>query len=505
MFVVLFLSVGLPTQAQSSSYQEAVNAISSRIASFFVDNQGKPQKIGFLPLQDGTVQAVCEPLSTVLSDGLRRELIRYREMFKLRFHVVRESDPNLVDTMVAGNWLNSGNGEVTLHMRMGREQAGIFQDVRQEKANFEAVTLPVEAQRCLLEFDPVDEQLAVSRPLLVRSAPAPMAKVIEEVSPGNFLWVTARVRGTKWRVVRLSDDEEMPVGFRQRRGFVHGRIKQSAPLGIVKHKLTVKVLPKNALVTLLNVEQSYRPGMVLFPGKYHLEISSKGYNTVRKWVDLSQSDLMFTIALTKIEKTTALESAKLDTPFSFRVNYVYRSGNTGMFKPIQPGSRLHSNDQYKIIFSSDQQAYVYIFQVDSAGQIVQLFPMERYGNLVLNNLNPVNFGKTVFLPARDKAFTLDDQIGTERIYFVASRQRSMELESLYQELMEARRKRQDVRAERAQTLLRRNFKARGMRGIVPTIVEPVTWQENGKLFSVIGRKLEDLCENCVETIEFLHK
>jgi len=121
----------------------------------------------------------------------------------------------------------------------------------------------------------------------------------------------------------------------------------------------------------------------------------------------------------------------------FRINYVYRSRGKGSFEVLKNGSALHSGDHYKIIFTPNQDCYVYIFQIDSANKVYSLFPMEKFGKLTLNNVNPLQAGQTYYIPAEGKSFILDDQVGTEHIYFLASFQRDLELEAQYQRAFEA--------------------------------------------------------------------
>lgn len=190
---------------------------------------------------------------------------------------------------------------------------------------------------------------------------------------------------------------------------------------------------------------------------------------------------------------------------SFSVNYLYRNNKLSSFTPIEENSVLSSGDQYKVIFTPDQNGHVYVFQADSAGQIFQLFPMAQYGKHELNNLNPVQGGSIYYLPAQDKAFTLDRQTGVERIYFIGSKDRNVELERLYKELTQARNKKNQTEVKSSQTKINRVFKRRGLGGVVATEGTPISWRENGKVFSMIGRKLENLCNGCVDMIEFQHR
>jgi hypothetical protein len=229
---------------------------------------------------------------------------------------------------------------------------------------------------------------------------------------------------------------------------------------------------------------------------------------------------------------------KRDRPegLSFQVNYVYRPQGTGELRPIKKGDILQSGDHYKILFSPDKDSYVYIFQVDSAGAVFQLFPMKNFKGVALDNLNPVKRGKTYILPASGKAFILDKQAGLERIYFIASRERDTELEGLYAEVQKAQG-RAAVKAEDSreklqriftndadnqhdasvkvaakertpadtQEKLNRHFKKRGVEGIATDAVVQVPWKESGNVFSVMGQKLENLGEDNIHVLEFVHQ
>ena len=72
-------------------------------------------------------------------------------------------------------------------------------------------------------------------------------------------------------------------------------------------------------------------------------------------------------------------STGIDPPSPlFQINHVYHPRGFDDLKPIKNGDVLYSGDHCKIIFSSDKDCYVYIFQVDSAENIFQLFPMKRF-------------------------------------------------------------------------------------------------------------------------------
>jgi hypothetical protein len=101
---------------------------------------------------------------------------------------------------------------------------------------------------------------------------------------------------------------------------------------------------------------------------------------------------------------------------------------------------VHSGDHYKIQFNSRQDAYVYVFQIDSSDQIFQLFPPQDFSEIAPENVDSaaVKAGQTYYIPDQDKAFQLDEQVGKEQIYVLAFRQPNPELEQLYRELGNAR-------------------------------------------------------------------
>ena len=200
--------------------------------------------------------------------------------------------------------------------------------------------------------------------------------------------------------------------------------------------------------------------------------------------------------------------AKKPSPLSFQqLNYVYRHGKRGKFRALNQGDLLQSGDQYKVIFTPSEDAYVYIYQVDSNDQVFQLFPMKKFGRTVLNNLNPVRGGETYFLPNKSKAFYLDDQTGLERIYLIASREPKTELEALYRQLSKERKRKNREGVQSAQTMLQSMFTSRGMGGIEEEDddEEEISWSQKGEVFSIIGKKLNNLCDGCVKILEFVHQ
>jgi len=199
-------------------------------------------------------------------------------------------------------------------------------------------------------------------------------------------------------------------------------------------------------------------------------------------------------------------------PAAFQINYLYRAGGSGPLRPILPGSVLHSGDSYKIIFTPHQNGYVYLFQLDSAGQFFQLFPMTEFKGVRLNNLNPVTAGQRYELPGVGKVFKLDRTVGQERLFLAITTAPNDELANLGQRLATARNRNatQDM-AQVNQSLAYQlegrsgQYEYRGPESVETDQVLPVTWDSGASAFKILGRKLENLCTNCVYGTEFEHR
>lgn len=70
-----------------------------------------------------------------------------------------------------------------------------------------------------------------------------------------------------------------------------------------KGKIFVKVVPDNAIVKILNIDQSFEQGMELKPGNYELEVAANGYKTEKRSIDLvAGHEEPFRFELPKIEQ-----------------------------------------------------------------------------------------------------------------------------------------------------------------------------------------------------------
>jgi hypothetical protein len=182
------------------------------------------------------------------------------------------------------------------------------------------------------------------------------------------------------------------------------------------------------------------------------------------------------------------------SPLDIAIQYRHRRKNTDDFKRLNEGDTLYSGDQYQIVFTPTEMTYVYIFQKGSSGNFYQLFPMSSFNSTIVNNFNPAQSDTTYFIPAQDKSFYLDEQIGEEKIYFIAARQPDKQFEKQYQQVLIARRGRSATNIETAQSHLESAIQMRDPGGIIThSSHNPSLWQ-----------RLE-ICEGCVNTLTFYHQ
>ena len=190
-------------------------------------------------------------------------------------------------------------------------------------------------------------------------------------------------------------------------------------------------------------------------------------------------------------------------PLDFKISYLHRPTGADAFQRLTNSSVLQSRDYYKIIFTPLEDSHVYIFQRDSANKIYQLFPMKRFKDIELNNRNPVQGGETYYIPSQGKSFRLDEQTGTETIYFLATRQRDTALEQQYQQIRAAQRHDKAVQQELTKAFIE-NLEQKGLKDIKDD-PETHSWTTEGQKFTVPQQRLEDLNQDSNHILTFQHQ
>ena len=66
---------------------------------------------------------------------------------------------------------------------------------------------------------------------------------------------------------------------------------------IQKYALTINPEPTDARIRFLSTGLEYQPGMMLLPGRYHVEVSGRGFVTQTQWLEIESRDLSQSIDL----------------------------------------------------------------------------------------------------------------------------------------------------------------------------------------------------------------
>jgi len=137
--------------------------------------------------------------------------------------------------------------------------------------------------------------------------------------------------------------------------------------------------------------------------------------------------LIFSVLFVVYRKGPEKGEEKIIAPFDLSASLIGKSGapavrGAGKGRPgkvlIDEGEAgvLHSGDSFQVTFKASQNAYVYVFIHDSKGEVSQLFPSPeiKLSNKVLKD-------NTYIIPSQDKWFWLDQKVGTETIYILATK------------------------------------------------------------------------------------
>jgi hypothetical protein len=83
--------------------------------------------------------------------------------------------------------------------------------------------------------------------------------------------------------------------------------KEPPIVDIQEGRLYIKTVPQDARVRILNIVPPYRPGMMLSPGNYQIEVSKSGYKTKVQWITIANQDRIHQ----KIELISTLPYSRL--------------------------------------------------------------------------------------------------------------------------------------------------------------------------------------------------
>jgi len=108
----------------------------------------------------------------------------------------------------------------------------------------------------------------------------------------------------------------------------------------------------------------------------------------------------------------------------------YTEDSEGQMRGLSEGEVLRSGDGYALFVRPSDQCWVYIYQVDAAGNCFRLFPNEEFKT----ETNPMIIGTGYWIPNAAELFYLDETTGRETIYIFAALEKIPELEKSADEL-----------------------------------------------------------------------
>jgi len=93
-----------------------------------------------------------------------------------------------------------------------------------------------------------------------------------------------------------------------------------------KARLFVETNPKDARVRILNIRPKFHQGIILRPGRYHIEVSAKGYQMKKMWITIKKGET----------KTLRVSLKKKPSPSQSAVKKLFR------FHTVRSGETLWS-------------------------------------------------------------------------------------------------------------------------------------------------------------------
>ncbi len=130
-----------------------------------------------------------------------------------------------------------------------------------------------------------------------------------------------------------------------------------------------------------------------------------------------------------LASTSAADSDALE-PLGLRYSIVKQTG-PGQTREVDSDTVFRSGDRIKLQVQSSDNAYLYLVLKGSSGRWKVLFPTPE----IAGGNNRIEPETTYMVPSNDRAwFSFDDQVGTEQLFILLSRQPQGDLEKVIHNL-----------------------------------------------------------------------
>jgi hypothetical protein len=127
-----------------------------------------------------------------------------------------------------------------------------------------------------------------------------------------------------------------------------------------------------------------------------------------------------------VDHSKANEQCAGEVCFYWAFGTIKGDGGNQKFIGIVRDTELQSGDKLKMLVKLNQKCFVYVFYYSSQGQLYMLFPyyLGQFSN-------DYEVSKKYYIPQGNFVFELDDNVGKEKIYLIASVRRLYKLENLF--------------------------------------------------------------------------
>jgi hypothetical protein len=251
-----------------------------------------------------------------------------------------------------------------------------------------------------------------------------------------------------------------------------------------KYPLIIRYRPQDASLKLngndLKISQPGMARIEVIAGDHHLEASALGCRALQRTINVTGPT----------EQVIELPEKPLELEFIA----VYEKDG-GIFD-LKPGAVLHSDQNYALAVRPSAQAYVYVYQVDGSGSVFQLFPDPKFPELK----NPLAPNKWHWIPPQTHWSFLDDTVGTEKIYVVASYRPDDKLEALGTRLTQAV---DSIAVKKVSRSFQKEILTRGRAGVRPS--GKTKMAVKGKIFPAVRQIINACGADRIFSLEFQHR
>jgi hypothetical protein len=134
------------------------------------------------------------------------------------------------------------------------------------------------------------------------------------------------------------------------------------------------------------------------------------------------------------------EKEKADLKFRWVFGAIRGSAGSPKVEPLAANSVLKSGDKLKMMIELQKRCFVYLVHYNAQGDVSMIFPysLKQFDT-------DYQTSRKYFIPKGEAWFQLDDKTGSETFYLIASEQRLLDVEFLYNKYVSAEpSRRQDL-------------------------------------------------------------